>query len=73
MADKKKESAYVGIKPHGLGHWLWFKREAITRESGYFEGRNGWGLNGDCTSVRLMESLIEGEIESESPQYLRND
>lgn len=60
---------YIAIKPNGFSYWIWFERENVKRESGTFIGKDGWGLGGACTSIKINESDISGEMSSTNLQY----
>jgi hypothetical protein len=60
---------YTAIKLKSLNFWLWFKTAKTTKENGKFVGVEGWGKGGAFTNIKVNENEIEGEIESDSPQY----
>ncbi len=60
---------YIGIKVQGIDHWLWFKQTCVTRDTSGFKGVEGWGKDGAYTNIEIPCNLIEGEIESDCPQY----
>lgn len=65
-----KETKYLAIKVAGLSHWLWFERAKVTVSSNLFTGKEGWGDDGAFTEVCVNTDLIEGEMASDTLQYL---
>jgi len=65
----KPDREYTGIKVSGMNHWLWFKSANIKEESGQFIGRAGWGDGGAFTEIECAANLIEGRVNSDTPQY----
>lgn len=60
---------YIAIKVKGLNHWLWFERDKVIRDGRTFNGTGGWGKDGAFINIKVDESKIEGEIESDTLQY----
>lgn len=61
---------YIAIKLQGFDHWIWFETAKTKREHGEFEGRHGWGKAGAFTEIKTQARLIEGEIFSDTLQYI---
>lgn len=66
----RKTTKYIAIKVKGLNHWLWFDTTKVTRDSGIFIGKGGWGKSGAFTEIKIEERYISGEIESTDLQYV---
>jgi len=60
---------YIGIKIKGLDHWLWFEKSKVSEASLYFCATEGWGKDGEVTSIGVDTNLIEGRITSNALQF----
>lgn len=64
-----KELKYIAYKIKGFDYFIWFKHEDQIITSGILIGCNGWGKNGELTSLKCNEDLIEAIIKSDILQY----
>ena len=60
---------YIAIKIKGLNHWLWFEQQKVKDDGIKFEGKDGWGKNGEYICIETDKSTIEGYIYSHTLQY----
>jgi hypothetical protein len=68
MEDKLLKK-YIGIKPKGFNHYIWFETEKTINDLGVFIGEGGWGKNGAFTNIKCYSSEIDSYIYSDSLQY----
>lgn len=61
---------YIAIKVRGLDVWFWFEKTKVIRKEGMFVGTEGWGKGGACTNIKINDCFIDGELQSESLQYV---
>lgn len=60
---------YIAVKLKGLDNWIWFEKSKTVNYLGVFCGTDGWGKNGERTSIKVKVEEIFGEMESDKLQY----